>query len=65
MGGPVDIFGGWTFEETLPDLFSYAGQAYNAFGPLAWLVGGILIGSLAINVIIGFVRAAVGQADDD
>lgn len=66
MGRPVvDVFEGWTFQDTFPDLFAYATQFYKAIGPVAWLVGGILVGSLVINLIIGFVRAAVGQADDE
>lgn len=65
MGRPVvDVFGGWTFEQTLPDLWQYATQAYNSIAPLAWVVGGILVGSLVIAKIIDLVRAAVEQADE-
>lgn len=64
MGRPVDVFGGWTFQQTLPDLWEYARQAYHSMAPLAWVVGGILVASLAISTIIGLVRAAVGHPDD-
>lgn len=64
MGRPVDVFGGWTFQQTLPDLWAYAQQAYDALAPLAWVVGGILVGSIVIGTIINVVRAAVGHADE-
>jgi len=64
MGRPVDVFGGWTFGDTLPDLWAYAQQAYDALAPLAWVVGGILVGSIVIGTIINVVRAAVGHADE-
>lgn len=64
MGGQiVDAFGGWTFQETLPGIWAYATQAYEAMGPLVWLVGGIILGSIVIHSIIEIIRAAVGQAD--
>lgn len=64
MGRPVvDVFGGWTFQQTLPDLWEYARQAYNSMAPLAWVVGGILVGSIVIGTIIHVVRAAVGHEE--
>ena len=61
----VDVFGGWTFRDALPGLYEYATQFYEAMGPMAWLVGGILVGRLAIITIIDFIRAAVGRADEE
>lgn len=64
MGGPViDLLGGWTFEATLPVVFAYAQQAYNAWAPLVWVLAGMLVAFYAIRTIIRIVRAAVGDED--
>lgn len=62
---PVDIFGGWSFQDVFPDMYAYAQQFYNAMGPMAWLVGGIFVATLAVTTIIDIVRAAVSRADHE
>jgi hypothetical protein len=59
-------FGSWTFSQAFPGMHEYATYAYNALGPIAWLVIGAVIAEYVLMTIIDLVKQAVRrEAEED
>lgn len=62
---PVPIFNGWTFAEWFPALQQQATEAFNALGPVGYLVMAAILTGLVLETLLHTVWVASRGPDDD